>query len=163
MPDDTFVCSACTEVPFRAGMASIPRRESPAAFSIFARSQVLSYLQIMRSKIIENRKTGVTLLCKHGSGAQASKGSRRHTTLVRYRTGEALFTNSANATVRRAYHVSPALSADKFVMSQSYRLWPSSSASSRELRTHGKGSGVPKRWNYEIHGTRVISVARLSS
>ena len=85
-----------------------------------------------------------------------------YTTPVRYRTGEALFTNSANATVRRAYHVSPAFSADKFVMSQSYRLWPSSSASSRQLRTHGKGSGVPKRWNYEIHGTRVISVARLS-
>lgn len=71
MPDDTFVCSACTEVPFPAGMASIPRSESPAAFSIFARLQVLFYLQIVGSKIIENRKTGVTLLCKHGSGAQA--------------------------------------------------------------------------------------------
>jgi hypothetical protein len=40
---------------FCAGMASIPRCESPAVFSIFARLYVSSYLQIVGSKIIENR------------------------------------------------------------------------------------------------------------
>jgi hypothetical protein len=156
VPDDTFVCSACTEVPFRAGMASIPRCESPAAFSIFARLQVSSYLQIVRTKIIENRKTGVTLLCKHGSGAQASKGSRRHTTLVRYRTGEALFTNSAKATMRRTYHVSPAPRPTNLQCLNRTALDCRTACSSREL-----GNTWPRGLAYHRAGIMVDSVGRL--
>ena len=112
------------EVPFLAGMASIPRCNSPATFSIFARLQVLSYLQIVGSKIIENRTKGVTLLCRYGSGAQA----RGHFgAQLWYGTGRAKLSSPIPRKQRCVdrYHVLHCFSADEFVMSHSYRPWPS--------------------------------------
>jgi hypothetical protein len=142
-------------------MASIPRCESPAVFSVFARLHVSSYLQIVGSKIIENRIFRASHCC--ANTAQDSK--QGVTSAHRYGTvpyGRSSLHKSLKCDGAPNVPSFTCLSADKFGMSleclSCTALGCRPTCSSRHL-----GNTWLRGLVYRKAGTTVDSVARLSS